>query len=146
IDLAVNRLPERLRQATVLCDLQGYSLKEAAASLDCPVGTVESRLARARRRLRGLLPGAQPGVGGFVALGAGPPALRAATLRAAMSGEAAKAVITALASRAALQAGCGRALPASAIAAAAVFLAAAIALGHLSVPTAPSHAVGTVAA
>jgi RNA polymerase sigma factor (sigma-70 family) len=52
IDAAVNHLPDRLRVAFVLCELEGRSNAEAAALLGCPVGTIESRLTRARQRLR----------------------------------------------------------------------------------------------
>jgi RNA polymerase sigma factor (sigma-70 family) len=51
----VNRLPERYRLPIVLCELEGYSCREAARHLGCPVGTVASRLARGRERLRGRL-------------------------------------------------------------------------------------------
>jgi RNA polymerase sigma factor (sigma-70 family) len=55
IDDAVNRLPEKYRAAFVLCHLEGRSNAEAAHQLRCPVGTIESRLARARERLRAFL-------------------------------------------------------------------------------------------
>jgi WD40 repeat protein len=145
IDVAINRLPERLRQVSVLCDLQGYSLKEAAAHLACPVGTVESRLARARRRLRGLLTSQTSAVGGFLAVGALPAALRAAAVRTAMAGETIKPAIAALAARAACQAGWGRAVPGLAAAMAAVLVAAAVALGHPDAPTPVARATNTVA-
>ncbi|WP_406699534.1 sigma-70 family RNA polymerase sigma factor [Singulisphaera sp. Ch08] len=48
----LNRLPERFRSPVVLCDLEGHTCEEAARHLGCPVGTVASRLARARQRLR----------------------------------------------------------------------------------------------
>lgn len=48
----VNRLPDRYRVPIVLCDLQGRTYAEAAQHLRCPVGTVRSRLARGRERLR----------------------------------------------------------------------------------------------
>ena len=48
----VNRLPHPFRAAVVLCDLEGRSCQEAAHLLDCPVGTLASRLARGRQRLR----------------------------------------------------------------------------------------------
>ena len=45
---AVLTLPDHYREPVTLCDLQGKSYSEAAALLDCPVGTVRSRLNRAR--------------------------------------------------------------------------------------------------
>ncbi len=52
LDEEIGRLPEHQRTAVVLCDLEGLPHEEAARRLGCPVGTVESRLSRARRRLR----------------------------------------------------------------------------------------------
>ncbi len=52
LDDEIGRLPERNRAAVVLCDLEGLPHEEAARRLGCPVGTVESRLFRGRRRLR----------------------------------------------------------------------------------------------
>src|SRR5262245_36844969 len=52
LDIELSRLPEKFRDAVVLCDLEGEPLKEAARRLDCPTGTVASRLARARMMLR----------------------------------------------------------------------------------------------
>jgi RNA polymerase sigma-70 factor (ECF subfamily) len=53
---AVLALPARYREAVVLCDFQEMSYAEAARALDCSVGTISSRLNRARsllaRRLR----------------------------------------------------------------------------------------------
>lgn len=43
---AIAELPEQFRQAVVLCDLCELSYAEVAARLDCPVGTVRSRLHR----------------------------------------------------------------------------------------------------
>ncbi len=48
----LGRLPEHYRRAVVLCYLEGLTNEEAARRLDCPKGTVLSRLARARERLR----------------------------------------------------------------------------------------------
>ena len=48
---AIAALPERYREAVVLCDLEGKSYEQAAAALDCAIGTVRSRLHRARELL-----------------------------------------------------------------------------------------------
>lgn len=52
IDAEIARLPYRYRSAVVLCHLEGLSQEQAARRLRCPVGTVQSRLHRARERLR----------------------------------------------------------------------------------------------
>jgi RNA polymerase sigma-70 factor, ECF subfamily len=56
VNAAISELPEDLRTAIVLRELEGMSYEEIAASMDCPVGTVRSRIFRAReaidRRLR----------------------------------------------------------------------------------------------
>jgi RNA polymerase sigma-70 factor (ECF subfamily) len=56
VNQAIESLPEDLRTAIVLRELEGLSYEEIAASMDCPVGTVRSRIFRAReaidRRLR----------------------------------------------------------------------------------------------
>ena len=48
---AVQALPAHYREAVVLCDLEGLSYVEAASALGCAVGTVRSRLHRARALL-----------------------------------------------------------------------------------------------
>ena len=48
----LSRLPDRYRAAVVLCDLEGLTQERAAQLLGLPAGTVRSRLARARERLR----------------------------------------------------------------------------------------------
>jgi RNA polymerase sigma factor (sigma-70 family) len=55
LDEEVVRLPERYRTPVVLCDIQGLTYEEAAQHLGCPIGTIKSRLARARERLRARL-------------------------------------------------------------------------------------------
>lgn len=51
IDAALSRLPEEYREVIVLRELEELSYKEIAAVAGIPVGTVMSRLARARRQL-----------------------------------------------------------------------------------------------
>lgn len=55
IDRALAALPEELRAAVVLRDVQGLEYREIADVLGVPIGTVESRIFRARQRLRSLL-------------------------------------------------------------------------------------------
>lgn len=51
INHALTKLPEDFRSAVLLVDVQGFTYEEAAAALNCPVGTLRSRLFRARRML-----------------------------------------------------------------------------------------------
>jgi RNA polymerase sigma factor (sigma-70 family) len=53
----IERLPPRLRSCVVLCDLEGMTYAQAARTLGVPLGTVQSRLARARTSLRKRLAG-----------------------------------------------------------------------------------------
>ncbi len=48
----IMRLPRASRAVVVLCDLEGLSYREAAGRLNLPLGTLQSRLAKARHRLR----------------------------------------------------------------------------------------------
>jgi len=48
----IDRLPESFRISVILCDLEGRTHEQAARHLGWPVGTVKSRLTRARERLR----------------------------------------------------------------------------------------------
>lgn len=57
IDRALATLPGNMRAALVLRDVQGLDYKEIAESLGVALGTVESRIFRARQRLRPLLEG-----------------------------------------------------------------------------------------
>src|SRR5215468_6713260 len=56
---AITRLPLEYREALVLCELAELTYAEAAAVLDCPVGTVRSRLHRARGLLTASLRAAE---------------------------------------------------------------------------------------
>ena len=51
VNAAIGALPEDLRTAIVLRELEGMSYEEIAASMDCPVGTVRSRIFRAREAI-----------------------------------------------------------------------------------------------
>jgi RNA polymerase sigma-70 factor (ECF subfamily) len=48
VNRAIDRLPEDLRTAIVLRELEGLSYEEIATSMNCPIGTVRSRIFRAR--------------------------------------------------------------------------------------------------
>jgi RNA polymerase sigma-70 factor (ECF subfamily) len=52
---AIAELPEQYREAVVLCDLEERNYDEAARLMSCPIGTVRSRLHRARGLLAGKL-------------------------------------------------------------------------------------------
>src|SRR3954452_8073681 len=59
VNLAIDGLSEELRQAITLREIEGLSYEEIADMMDCPIGTVRSRIFRAReaiaQRLRPLL-------------------------------------------------------------------------------------------
>ena len=77
----VRRLPEHYRAVVALCYWEGLTQEQAATQLGCPLGTVRSRLARARSRLhrrltrRGLAP-----LAGLVAVALDSPSAEAARL------------------------------------------------------------------
>jgi RNA polymerase sigma-70 factor, ECF subfamily len=52
LDQALQQLPEAFRIVVMLADVEGLSYKEVAETLQCPLGTVMSRLYRARQFLR----------------------------------------------------------------------------------------------
>jgi len=100
----IDRLPERYRAAVVLCSLEGLTHEQAAQQLGWPVGTVKSRLARGRERLRGRLTrrGLAPALG---TLSAGsshndgaaiPAALARSTVRTLMTADAGHAATGAI--------------------------------------------------
>jgi RNA polymerase sigma factor (sigma-70 family) len=82
LDQELSRLPDHYRAVIVLSDLEGKTRKEVAAQLDCPEGTVASRLVRARAMLAKRL--TRRGV-----------ALSSAALAAALSQNVASAVMPA---------------------------------------------------
>jgi RNA polymerase sigma-70 factor (ECF subfamily) len=61
VNSAIEGLPEELKTAIVLRELDGLSYEEIAAAMECPVGTVRSRIFRAReaidKRLREVFEG-----------------------------------------------------------------------------------------
>ena len=139
----VDRLPEHYRVAVLLCDLEGRTIEEAARDLGCPVGTVKSRLSRARDRLRARL--ARRGLApGLLPLAPGGPPVPAALARAAVAGAARVAARTGPAATA--LAAVARSGPAWGKGALVVFGVGLVALGvevagrsrHAGRPTAPS--------
>ncbi|MEY8877987.1 MAG: RNA polymerase sigma factor RpoE [Leptothrix sp. (in: b-proteobacteria)] len=64
VNAAIEALPDELRQAVLLREVEGLSYEEIATAMNCPIGTVRSRIFRAREaiatRLRPLL-GTQAG-------------------------------------------------------------------------------------
>lgn len=48
---AIAKLPEDFRTVIILSDIEGYTYEEISGFIDCPVGTVRSRLHRARKML-----------------------------------------------------------------------------------------------
>jgi RNA polymerase sigma-70 factor (ECF subfamily) len=52
LDAALRELPEEQRLAIVLCDIEGFDYTEIAAAMQTSLGTVKSRIARARAKMR----------------------------------------------------------------------------------------------
>lgn len=52
VQAALLKIPADQRLAVVMCDIQGYAYEEIAVAMDCSVGTVKSRIARGREKLR----------------------------------------------------------------------------------------------
>jgi len=55
VERALAELPTNFRTVVILADLQSFSYKEIAEIIECPIGTVMSRLFRARRALQEVL-------------------------------------------------------------------------------------------
>ena len=51
VNAAMDALPEDLRQAVTLREIEGLSYEEIAAAMNCPIGTVRSRIFRAREAI-----------------------------------------------------------------------------------------------
>jgi RNA polymerase sigma-70 factor (ECF subfamily) len=51
INRAIQGLPEELRTAILLREIEGMSYEEIAETMECPVGTVRSRIFRAREAI-----------------------------------------------------------------------------------------------
>ncbi len=57
VEMALRELPEEFRMAIVLVDIDELSYEEAAKVMECPIGTVRSRISRGRRMLQVALRG-----------------------------------------------------------------------------------------
>jgi len=55
IQAGLATLPEDQRAVLIMCDIQGFAYEEIAAATDTQLGTVKSRLSRARAKLRDYL-------------------------------------------------------------------------------------------
>jgi RNA polymerase sigma-70 factor (ECF subfamily) len=51
VEAALDELPEAFRATVILVDIEDFTYEEAAAAMNCPVGTVRSRRCRARKML-----------------------------------------------------------------------------------------------
>jgi len=52
VTTALESLPEEFRTVVILCDIEGFTYEEIADFVECPIGTVRSRLHRGRKMLR----------------------------------------------------------------------------------------------
>ena len=57
VTLAINALPLDFRTVILLCDIEGFTYEEISKIIDVPIGTVRSRLFRARNMLKEKLKG-----------------------------------------------------------------------------------------
>jgi RNA polymerase sigma factor (sigma-70 family) len=55
VTVAIDSLPEDFRTVILLCDIEGFTYEEISKILDIPIGTVRSRLFRARNMLKDML-------------------------------------------------------------------------------------------
>ena len=52
VTIAINSLPIDFRTVVLLCDVEGFTYEEISKIIDVPIGTVRSRLFRARNMLK----------------------------------------------------------------------------------------------
>ena len=52
---AIDGLKPKLREAIMLCEIYGYTYEEAAQKLNCPIGTIKSRIYNAKKELAEIL-------------------------------------------------------------------------------------------
>jgi RNA polymerase sigma-70 factor (ECF subfamily) len=52
---ALESLPEDFKTVVILCDIEGFTYEEIAEFVECPIGTVRSRLHRGRKMLQAKL-------------------------------------------------------------------------------------------
>jgi len=55
VRVAISKLPEKLKIPLLLKDIEGFSYQEIAESVECEIGTVKSRIFRAREKLKKIL-------------------------------------------------------------------------------------------
>ena len=48
---AIDNLRPKLKEVIMLCDIEGYTYEEAAATLNVPIGTIKSRIFTAKKEL-----------------------------------------------------------------------------------------------
>ena len=48
---AIESLKPKLKETIMLCEIQGYTYEEAAKKLNCPIGTIKSRIYNAKKEL-----------------------------------------------------------------------------------------------
>jgi RNA polymerase sigma factor (sigma-70 family) len=103
LDEEIQRLPEKYRLPVILCYLEGRTNDEAAQLLNCPRGTIATRLSRARERLRSRLRrrGVSLSAGSLAALltenatsATAPPLLLAQTVKIVLMGATSGSIIT----------------------------------------------------
>ncbi len=98
----IARLPERFREAILICHLEGVSTAAAAQRLGCSQGTILSRLSRARERLRRRMTGRGLAVPADIFVASGVPPARVGALPAPLLSATVAAAWPALAGRTAL--------------------------------------------